>query len=219
MKEEDPDHFPSDRMYTYSQNTSNTNLHGHIEKYHLHVYLTEADHNNWSIQIEAAKAAFSVGYTFTTLQEALQKPGASIRALPPAPQPGPGDSPPELAGSQPFSLGAGLPSFSPPVFHQFLVRFIVANNQSPPVPLTFQPPSLLYNTSSVEPALTRVPLAMEPVHPYMIPGLRPSGSIPVHPNTLSLNVIECPEFWQLLLLLRQDLHDSQIPHRTKLRKQ
>ncbi|KIK92379.1 hypothetical protein PAXRUDRAFT_147488 [Paxillus rubicundulus Ve08.2h10] len=28
MKEEDPDHFPLDRMYTYSQNTSNTSLCG-----------------------------------------------------------------------------------------------------------------------------------------------------------------------------------------------
>ncbi|KAF8834092.1 hypothetical protein BDN67DRAFT_1016868 [Paxillus ammoniavirescens] len=34
----------------------------------------------------------------------------------------------------------------------------------------------------------------------------------------SLNVVECKEFRQLLLLLHQDLKDSQIPHRTKIRE-
>ena len=34
----------------------------------------------------------------------------------------------------------------------------------------------------------------------------------------SINVIEGPEFRSLLLLLRQDLHDKDIPRRTKLRE-
>jgi hypothetical protein len=34
----------------------------------------------------------------------------------------------------------------------------------------------------------------------------------------SLNVVECPEFRALLLLLRNDLKESMIPHRTKLRE-
>ncbi|KIJ06649.1 hypothetical protein PAXINDRAFT_20154 [Paxillus involutus ATCC 200175] len=51
-------------------------------------------------------------------------------------------------------------------------------------PSTFQPPFILSNASSVEPALTRVLLAAEPVHPYTIPALQPSGSVLVHPNTL-----------------------------------
>jgi hypothetical protein len=34
----------------------------------------------------------------------------------------------------------------------------------------------------------------------------------------SLNIIECKEFHKLLLLLRQDLKDSDIPHRTKIRE-
>jgi hypothetical protein len=34
----------------------------------------------------------------------------------------------------------------------------------------------------------------------------------------SLNVIECPEFRQLVLLLRSDLNDSQVPRRTKIRE-
>lgn len=34
----------------------------------------------------------------------------------------------------------------------------------------------------------------------------------------SINVMECPEFRNLLLLLRPDLADKDIPHRTKLRE-
>ena len=36
------------------------------------------------------------------------------------------------------------------------------------------------------------------------------------PNAKSLNVVEVPEFRKLLLLLRSDLKDSQIPRRTKI---
>ena len=32
-----------------------------------------------------------------------------------------------------------------------------------------------------------------------------------------MNVIECPEFRLLLLLLREDLNDTDIPHRNKVR--
>lgn len=38
------------------------------------------------------------------------------------------------------------------------------------------------------------------------------------PILQSLYIIECPEFRQLLLLMRQDLHDSDILRRTKLRE-
>jgi hypothetical protein len=31
-----------------------------------------------------------------------------------------------------------------------------------------------------------------------------------------INVIECPEFWNLLLLLQSNLHNTMIPHRTKV---
>jgi hypothetical protein len=34
----------------------------------------------------------------------------------------------------------------------------------------------------------------------------------------SINVIECPEFRQLLLLLRQDLRDQDIPSRDTVRR-
>jgi hypothetical protein len=34
----------------------------------------------------------------------------------------------------------------------------------------------------------------------------------------SLNLVECPEFRRLLLLLRNDLEEAMIPRRTKLRE-
>jgi hypothetical protein len=34
----------------------------------------------------------------------------------------------------------------------------------------------------------------------------------------AINVVECPEFRALLLLLRSDMKQSVIPHRTKLRE-
>ncbi|EDQ98471.1 uncharacterized protein LACBIDRAFT_335933 [Laccaria bicolor S238N-H82] len=37
-------------------------------------------------------------------------------------------------------------------------------------------------------------------------------------NDQSIYVVECPEFRQLLLLLREDLEDKDIPHRTMMRK-
>ncbi|KIJ11617.1 hypothetical protein PAXINDRAFT_15527 [Paxillus involutus ATCC 200175] len=40
----------------------------------------------------------------------------------------------------------------------------------------FQPPFILSNASSIEPALTFILLAAEPIHPYTIPALRPCPS-------------------------------------------
>lgn len=37
-------------------------------------------------------------------------------------------------------------------------------------------------------------------------------------NFQSINVIECPEFRNLLLLLREDFKDGDIPHRKKIRE-
>jgi hypothetical protein len=39
-----------------------------------------------------------------------------------------------------------------------------------------------------------------------------------HITFQSINVVECREFRDLLLLLREDLQDKDIPHRTKIRE-
>ncbi len=53
---------------------------------------------------------------------------------------------------------------------------------------------------------------------YVIFGLFYIPYAQLVPNCKALNIVECPEFRQLLLLLCNDLQDSQIPHRTKLRE-
>ncbi|KIK94824.1 hypothetical protein PAXRUDRAFT_142093, partial [Paxillus rubicundulus Ve08.2h10] len=71
----------------------------------------------------------------------------------------------------------------------------------PPVLLTFWPQSLPSNSLSIEPTLTHVPLATEPVHSYMTTALRPSRSVPVHPNMLT-DGLTLLEFLSLLNLFR-----------------
>jgi len=39
-----------------------------------------------------------------------------------------------------------------------------------------------------------------------------------HITLQSMNIVECREFRNLLLLLREDLQDKDIPHRTKIRE-
>lgn len=38
-------------------------------------------------------------------------------------------------------------------------------------------------------------------------------------HTQALNVVECPEFRRLLLLLREELREKDIPRRTKIREE
>ncbi|KAG9310335.1 hypothetical protein JVU11DRAFT_9465 [Chiua virens] len=61
-----------DHSYTFSCNTSNYLLRGHIVNWHLLEYLELAEKNSWSLQIKGVHSTFSVGYTFRTLHEAIQ---------------------------------------------------------------------------------------------------------------------------------------------------
>ena len=72
-----------------------------------------------------------------------------------------------------------LPSFSPAVFLELLVRFVVADDQVSPDNLPF------FHT------LTRLQ---------------------------SIRVVECPEFRQLCMVLRDTLVDADIPRRDKMRE-
>jgi hypothetical protein len=45
-----------------------------------------------------------------------------------------------------------------------------------------------------------------------------SGSHPTRLSHQSINVIECPEFRRLIRILRQDIRETDIPHRTKFRE-
>ena len=53
---------------------------------------------------------------------------------------------------------------------------------------------------------------------YLLCFLQPPRSCLLIPNPKSLNIVENPEFRQLLLLLQPDLRQSLIPHQTKMQE-
>lgn len=92
--------------------------------------MIEADRNKWQIFVDAAINAFKMGYTFKTLIHALRQPGVTSQNLPLPPRPGPGDNAP--LGSLPHvpqALKDSVPDFSHEAMHEYLVRFVVADDQ------------------------------------------------------------------------------------------
>ncbi|KAG6374253.1 hypothetical protein JVT61DRAFT_4268 [Boletus reticuloceps] len=83
LKEQDPTNFPEGRKYIFSPNTGNSGLRLHLERFHLLEFLELAKKNNWPIFVQSVNLAFSLGYTLTTLHEALQKPALGQKTLPP----------------------------------------------------------------------------------------------------------------------------------------
>lgn len=126
IKDETPAQFPPDRSFTYGAKTSNTSKRSHIEKYHLDIYLEEAEKNGWAIWLEAVRTAFDSGYNFQTLRQALAAPNASIRSLP-ALNRGRRDMSSPASGH--VTLESGLPPFSIAALQQYLMQFIVADDQ------------------------------------------------------------------------------------------
>ena len=86
MKDENPVQFPADRSFTYGVKTSNMPKSGHIKKFHLNLYLEEAEKNGWTIWLENVKKTFNAGYSFQTLREALAALSATLQSLPPLTQ-------------------------------------------------------------------------------------------------------------------------------------
>jgi hypothetical protein len=83
------------------------------------------------MQIDAIRSAFSMGYTFRTLREAIQK-GTKLTALPPAPRPDHGDALPYdflALGQGSKKNGPTVPEFSISAMHEYLVKFIVVDDQ------------------------------------------------------------------------------------------
>jgi hypothetical protein len=114
----------------FSMKTSNTMLRGHLESKHTLLYLTKLLEEHWQPQSPLIKAAITSGYTIGTLIQALSPPDISFDNLPPPPPREEDDE--VLAGFGPQSnadLGSGIPEFSLKAFHEYLVNFIVANDQ------------------------------------------------------------------------------------------
>ena len=143
LRDKDPDVFPSGLHFSYQPHTTNANLCNHILSNHLHTYLDEAEKNGWQIFLEYVWDAFTNGYTFSTIREALRRPGVTIRSLPPAPMTNSNPSQPLPSAPALTSLEAGLPSFSQATLHEHLMRFILSDDQVRFSPLVFRHNSIL----------------------------------------------------------------------------
>jgi len=85
----------------------------------LHVHSTK---HVWCVT--AVRSAFSVGYMFRTLHEAINE-GHKLSLLPPPPSPKVGDTCPHDCPCK----GITIPVFSISMLHEALVKFIVADDQ------------------------------------------------------------------------------------------
>ncbi|KAL4064003.1 hypothetical protein V8B97DRAFT_2026213 [Scleroderma yunnanense] len=85
--------------------------------------------NGWQIFLEYVKNAFTNGYTFTILHEILHWPGVIIQSLPPVSMINSNHSQSLFPSAPLTSLEAGLPLFSQAIVHQYLIRFILSDNQ------------------------------------------------------------------------------------------
>ncbi|KAG9311617.1 hypothetical protein JVU11DRAFT_7834 [Chiua virens] len=111
--------------FSYGTKTSNMSKCGHIERFHLDIYLEKAEKNSWMIWLEPVKAVFLVGYDFWMLHQALAAPNASIQLLSPLNQGRDMSSSP----LGPIAVESGHLPFSSAAFHQYLMQFIVTDNQ------------------------------------------------------------------------------------------
>jgi len=94
---------------------------------HTLPYVIQLQEQGWLVQSKLLKAAFSLGYTYNSLKAALALPNSTIDNLPPPP-PKDGDNIPLRLGPK-VDLGTDIPEFSLTALHDYLVRFIVADDQ------------------------------------------------------------------------------------------
>ncbi|KIM61340.1 hypothetical protein SCLCIDRAFT_122229, partial [Scleroderma citrinum Foug A] len=112
----------------FSPNTSTTLLCNHLESIHTLQYMVQLQEQGWVVQTKLLKAAFSGGYTYDSLKATLVLPNMTIDALPPPPLHEVGDMIPLCLGPK-TDLGTDIPEFSLTALHDYLVRFIVADDQ------------------------------------------------------------------------------------------
>ena len=116
-----------DRKYIYKSKTASWGLHSHIERFHLWEYLELVHLENWTVFLTNVKVTLGVGYDLLMLLKVLKQPGVTIMKLP---------LPPRRTDNSQQNLqldggpqDQGLPPFSTAAFHQYLVKFITANDQ------------------------------------------------------------------------------------------
>ncbi|KAG6371769.1 hypothetical protein JVT61DRAFT_9123 [Boletus reticuloceps] len=117
-----------DHGFMLSWNTSNYSLHAHIANWHLDEYLELAEKNNWSVQVDPVRKAFSTkGYTFRTLRDAIRR-GHKLNALPPVHFDHRDSQARDFLPLSEKNMPA-IPNFSLAAMHEYLVRFIVTDDQ------------------------------------------------------------------------------------------
>ena len=106
------------RSVTYSEKMGITNLRRHIFRWHLLEYLTLAIDRSWIIGVKPVKSAIDAGYPIEELKT-LVKNGIDLASLTLC-----------LTGNAPDLMGQkSISKFSLLTFHQFLVSFIVSDDQ------------------------------------------------------------------------------------------
>ncbi|KAF8546660.1 hypothetical protein OG21DRAFT_1490955 [Imleria badia] len=112
--------------YSFSCNMSNHSLRCHIISWHLKEYLELAEMNDWPVQIDAVRIVRSTGYSLRAIREAIWQ-GHKLTALPELLCSNSGDSQP--CNFLPSDNTPAIPEFSLTALQEYLVKFIVADDQ------------------------------------------------------------------------------------------
>jgi hypothetical protein len=107
------------RTGTFSYKTATGTLRGHIFRCHLLEYLTKALEHSWPIQVAGVIGAMDLGYSIEELKKTVEEKG-NLKSLRPRAI--------VNAISQPEARDL-IPEFSISTFHQYLVSFIVVEDQ------------------------------------------------------------------------------------------
>jgi biotin operon repressor len=107
------------RGFTYAKATGNSSLRPHIYKWHLLEYLTQALENSWPIVVKEVRMLQTQGFSIEEMKAHVEK-GGDLTSLPPRQNAGAASGPRDRSS---------VPEFSVSTFHQFLLSFIVADDQ------------------------------------------------------------------------------------------
>jgi hypothetical protein len=107
------------RGFMYAKATGNSLLRPHIYKWHLLEYLTQALENSWPIIVKEVTMLQTQGFSIEEMKAHVKK-GGDLASLPPHQNAGAASGPRDQSS---------VPEFSVSTFHQFLLSFIVADDQ------------------------------------------------------------------------------------------
>ncbi|KAH0835467.1 hypothetical protein J3R83DRAFT_9109 [Lanmaoa asiatica] len=114
----------ADDVHYFFENTDEGRFYDHPQ-----LYLEQAVTNNWKANAKFVTAALMSGYTLKTLLRTISQSEVDIYNLPPPPPKDPLDNSSTDPGPWNEALGAtSLPEFSLPKLHEYIVKFLVAED-------------------------------------------------------------------------------------------